>query len=436
MALKIRSSKLIHGIQIKHSNEELRISQLADDTTLFLKGANDVQNALNIVTLFGKHSGLKLNSNKTEAMWIGKLALNHNKPGNIAWRSSPIKALGAYFGTNVDECNELNWNNKLKQCNSIIENWNKHKLTFYGKIQVINSIIIPKFVFLFQSLLVPKKQIVEINKLIFKFLWNNKREKIKRSVITGPKSKGGLGMIDLDAFITSLKLKWIKSLIEKQNDKAHWQIIPKYFLNRYGNNYLIFHMNLDSIRSIDTSHISDYYKNLLEIWIKAKNNDEINLKTFDDIRKQLIWGNKFIKHNRKCIIFKNWVNSNILFINDIINKNGYVCEETICNKLNLKINWIAETHTLKQCIPKAWLNILTSERSIKTKVKTKLETTIFNTQFNSIKNKEVYQIIVNKKFDEPYIHKYWNELLHHKANWSTIYEFINNIYDNRIKQFK
>ena len=117
MTLKIRSSKLIHGIQIKHSNEKLRISQLADDTILILKSANDIQNALNIVTLYGKHSGLKLNSNKTEAMWIGKLALNHNKPGNIAWRSSPIKALGTYFGANVDECNELNWNNKL---NSVI----------------------------------------------------------------------------------------------------------------------------------------------------------------------------------------------------------------------------------------------------------------------------------------------------------------------------
>ena len=81
----VRSSKLIHGIQIKHSYEELRIPHLADDTSLYLKRANDVSNALNILTLFWKHSGLKLNSNKSEAMWIGKLVSNQNKPGNIVW---------------------------------------------------------------------------------------------------------------------------------------------------------------------------------------------------------------------------------------------------------------------------------------------------------------------------------------------------------------
>ena len=50
MALKIRRSDQINGIQIhKEPHKSVKLTHLADDTTLFLKHDNDIINALHLV---------------------------------------------------------------------------------------------------------------------------------------------------------------------------------------------------------------------------------------------------------------------------------------------------------------------------------------------------------------------------------------------------
>jgi hypothetical protein len=68
----IRNGKQIRGFEIKlnRSNHSIKISQLADDTTLFLKPKNDISIALNIMEIVGNLSGLKLNRNKTEGIYV------------------------------------------------------------------------------------------------------------------------------------------------------------------------------------------------------------------------------------------------------------------------------------------------------------------------------------------------------------------------------
>jgi hypothetical protein len=72
---RIRNEKQIRGFEIKlnGSNHSIKISQLADDTTLFLKSKNEISIALSIMERFGNLSGLRLNRKKTEGMWLGRL---------------------------------------------------------------------------------------------------------------------------------------------------------------------------------------------------------------------------------------------------------------------------------------------------------------------------------------------------------------------------
>ena len=52
--------------------EEIKLSEYADDTTLILDGSEEsLRESLKLLDNFGKMSGLKLNSGKTEALWIG-----------------------------------------------------------------------------------------------------------------------------------------------------------------------------------------------------------------------------------------------------------------------------------------------------------------------------------------------------------------------------
>ena len=50
-------------------------------------------------------------------------------------------------------------------------------------------------------------------KLLFKFLWDNKPDKIKRKEITLPSNQGGLNMIDIEFVIASLKITWLRRLL-------------------------------------------------------------------------------------------------------------------------------------------------------------------------------------------------------------------------------
>jgi len=70
MANNIRQSDNIKGITYA-PNKSIVISQLADDTTLFLKDIESLKNALALIDNFSKISGLKLNKDKWEAFWTG-----------------------------------------------------------------------------------------------------------------------------------------------------------------------------------------------------------------------------------------------------------------------------------------------------------------------------------------------------------------------------
>jgi hypothetical protein len=100
MALRIRNNKDIKGFQIKIDKQthSIRISQLADDTTLYFNSKNDISVAMNEIEIFGNFSGLMIDRNKTEGLWIGKLKHSKDKEEHIKWTNKPIKTLGIYLG--------------------------------------------------------------------------------------------------------------------------------------------------------------------------------------------------------------------------------------------------------------------------------------------------------------------------------------------------
>jgi hypothetical protein len=50
----------------------------------------------------------------------------------------------------------------------------------------------------------------------------------------------------------------------------------------------------------------------------------------------------------KNLLFNNWINSHIIYINDLLDEKGKLSEEFIFKKLKCKVNWISELYTLKR----------------------------------------------------------------------------------------
>ena len=99
-----------------------------------------------------------------------------------------------------------------------------------------------KFVYLAKSIAI--KQSIHLYLI---FYGMEREKKILRTTLIGQKENGGVEMSDPQTFFDSLKIKWINSL--KNKEAANWKILPIFFLKCFGKHFIIFNMNLDSLRT-------------------------------------------------------------------------------------------------------------------------------------------------------------------------------------------
>ena len=176
---KIRQDPNITGIKIY--GNEIKLSQFADDTTLFNADLASLERALKLTNDFGKIAGLSLNVKKTKAIWLGKWANNKNKPLNLKWLHSPVKILGIHFSYDEKRNNELNFIHKIQKLQTKLDMWSSRDLTIFGRAMILKTLGLSQLVYSVSNLLVPQGIADAVKTKSFKFLWRNKKDKIKRS---------------------------------------------------------------------------------------------------------------------------------------------------------------------------------------------------------------------------------------------------------------
>ena len=186
------------------------------------------------------------------------------KNKNIKWAEEKVKALGVWFTLDVNKTKMLNYTERREKIMKITQDWSHRRLTLMGKITVIKSQLASQLVFILSPLPSNNHYIKMIQNDLFTFLWNGKKDKIKRSEMIHDYEDGGLKMLNLKSFNRSLKFTWIQKYL---NDESHekWKVLIDYYLKQLGGK-LIFSGNL---RKDDISHINisnEFLKELLEIW--------------------------------------------------------------------------------------------------------------------------------------------------------------------------
>ena len=157
-------------------------------------------------------SGLRLNSKKTEALWIGSMVGNKEKlfpEKNFKWPENKVKVLGVWLSIDPNITLNINYREKADKIKNILSNWKYRRLTLLGKIQVIKSLAASQLTYILAPLATNHKIIKEINNLFYSFLWDNKGDKIKRSVMINDYSSRGDGVTS--AF-SKLRPIWISHL--------------------------------------------------------------------------------------------------------------------------------------------------------------------------------------------------------------------------------
>ena len=101
LAIKIRNSSTLKGFQFGFENKPVKIAQHDDDGILFLNDKNELCSALSILEIFGRMSGLILNVEKCEGLWLmrKKFLQTNCKLFGIKWPEQ-FRCLGIYIGHN------------------------------------------------------------------------------------------------------------------------------------------------------------------------------------------------------------------------------------------------------------------------------------------------------------------------------------------------
>ena len=91
-------------------------------------------------------------------------------------------------------------------------------LTLLGRIQIIKTFIISQFLYVTSSISIPETYIKEINTMIWKFVWDNKTERLSRKLMVKPVEKGGLNAPDFRLMVRASKiLKLDKKILEPKS---------------------------------------------------------------------------------------------------------------------------------------------------------------------------------------------------------------------------
>ena len=122
-ARALKNDHTIRGIKV--GSKEIKCTQYADDTTVFVSDQNSVNMLLKLLDDFKSVSGLEINTSKTEAMWLGSWRDKMETPFNFKWPKKPICALGVHFSYNTEHANKLNFEEKILSLEKTLNCWKR-----------------------------------------------------------------------------------------------------------------------------------------------------------------------------------------------------------------------------------------------------------------------------------------------------------------------
>ncbi len=129
--------------------------------------------------------------------------------------------------------------------------------------------------------------------MIFKFVWNEKTDRIKREVLKQHKLQGGIGVPDIILKDKSLKLAWINRLLKTD---SKWTFLVYRQLPIKENYIWDCNLRINDI-AILTNHVNNQFIiDIIETWFEFKFCEPTNIS---EIASQPLWFNSLIKTNNK-----------------------------------------------------------------------------------------------------------------------------------------
>ena len=424
MAHSIAKDESIEGIKI--GDTEIKLVQYADDTTAILKDTKSVKHFISHISRFKDMCGLKINTSKTEVM---KLGANHDLilPENLKFNRNPIKVLGVYLSEDLQKAYNANLSEKMENIKSLLNTWKQRKLTLQGKVLIIKSLAVSQIIHLANLQPFPDEYIIELERLLYNFLWGGKTHKVKKNMIVQNYTSGGQNMVDLKTLILVQKLKWIKLYLHNHN--CLWQNTMEKLI-KVENLNLLLRSNFKVKKLPQTS---DFYTEVLTALesLNAMQNDSNILNEYVFYNQRLII-NKQIKYDKELFDAGLWR------AKDVYDPRGHIITFDEWKKRGVThksfMLWRGLIHKLKTITKEPRIN---TENIDKKDLSFELKNGEIVDVLNS-NSRVIYHKIVDQKLSTTKaMNKYANQYNIPTGNWKNIFKLFRTcLKDNIIKELQ
>jgi len=425
LACKIRENFSIKGVKI--NDEEFKISQFADDTTLLLEGDKESYEELfKELNIFENISGLKLNYDKTCNVWLGSLRnskdtfLNHIQ---MAWNPPKFKILGLWFNNSLENMAEMNMNDKFKEIRLLFNTWSKRSSTPLGRVAVLKSLILSKLIYLWMLLPNPPNECIkQLQTQCFEFVWDKKRDKVKRNVAIHSIEDGGINIPYIKAYIKALKLIWLRKVL--QNYSPKWKHILTIscpdiqFADKMGPD--LFKLN----------KLNPFWKDVFEAYKEFYDRKEIC--TDEEILAEPLFFNNKFKINNNIFNFKTWTENSVYLVKDLVKEDGSfmsLAEFTKCYDFKVQmLEYFGCISAIKDFLLKLKVKLIKND-GLKTAV-------AYQELLKSGKgSKCFYNVLIGEKI-LPNACKNWNNLLSTEVDWPKVFKKTKKIKEIKLRWFQ
>ena len=119
VAIAICGENEMKGISV--GKVESKLSQYSEDTTMTLDSSQaPLERYFASLDSFGQLSGLRVNCEKTEVLWIGSKKGCALEKKSLKWTDGKVKALGVWFCTDQTEGMKMNHEDKVHKVEDIV----------------------------------------------------------------------------------------------------------------------------------------------------------------------------------------------------------------------------------------------------------------------------------------------------------------------------
>lgn len=282
--------------------------------------------------------------------------------GDIHWvKNDDFTVLSITFNTDLSSMVPKNYDKAMTKLNNLTTIWGKRNLTVLGKITVLKSVIVPYFNYYLHVRPSHADHYIQIIvSRFFKFIWQNKPDRISRQQLIRNYSDGGRGgglkMIYMSKHIISLKTSGFARLLKNAVNTFSHDYLKKHNIamaNYFTNGDYFFELARQNVNNPFWRDAFNCAKHFFgnHCYSNPENDEAM-------ILSQPIWNNSLILIDNKPVFYHHWVQGGIAFINDLLDEEGkFYTYDYFVNTFNIKANFL-EFYGILVAIKKQWKQCL------------------------------------------------------------------------------